>query len=149
MVKKCLVLFILILSFFSSSFGQTDSSVAKSLSDTIFAETTDPGQDEGSYYVLTPKEFWLSVALLSILFLVILVEVWLIKFRKISEELSIKLILVSIVLFGALFLITSGYDDQQVAPVFALFGTICGYLLGKSNNEKNSKGDSTLNKIEP
>ena len=126
--------------------AQTDSSGTSQITkDTVFNEIENPIPERENFYVLTPKEFWLSVALLFILLFTLVVQIWLIKTKRINDELSIKLILVTIVLFGALFLITAGYDDQQIAPVFALFGTICGYLLGKSNNEKAKTEDPQQN----
>lgn len=43
-----------------------------------------------------------------------------------------KIFAVSVIVTAGLFLITAGYSDQQIAPMFALLGTIVGYLLGKS-----------------
>lgn len=43
-----------------------------------------------------------------------------------------KIFAVSVIITAGLFLITAGYSDQQIAPMFGLLGTIVGYLLGKS-----------------
>lgn len=43
-----------------------------------------------------------------------------------------RIFTVSVIVTAGLFLITAGYSDQQIAPMFGLLGTIVGYLLGKS-----------------
>jgi hypothetical protein len=35
------------------------------------------------------------------------------------------------VIIGTLLLVTVGYNNEQIAPAFGLFGTIVGYLLGR------------------
>jgi hypothetical protein len=49
-----------------------------------------------------------------------------------------RIFTVSLVIVAGLFLITAGYTDQQIAPMFGLLGTIAGYLLGKSTNQDQS-----------
>jgi len=39
--------------------------------------------------------------------------------------------IVVVIVFAALFLIAAGYSDKQAAPVYALLGTIVGYIFGK------------------
>lgn len=45
---------------------------------------------------------------------------------------------ISLIVTAGLFLITAGYSDQQIAPMFGLLGTIVGYLLCKSPPEKQN-----------
>lgn len=40
---------------------------------------------------------------------------------------------------GGLFLITAGYSDQQIAPMFALLGTMLGYIFGKSSSSERNQ----------
>jgi|WetSurMetagenome_2_1015567.scaffolds.fasta_scaffold1159164_1 hypothetical protein len=49
-----------------------------------------------------------------------------------DKELT-RIFTVSIVIIAGLFLITAGYTDQQIAPMFGLLGTMVGYILGKSS----------------
>lgn len=49
-----------------------------------------------------------------------------------------RIFAVSIIVTAGLFLITAGYSDQQIAPMFGLLGTIVGYLLGKSPSGEQS-----------
>lgn len=41
-----------------------------------------------------------------------------------------------LIIISAVFLVVAGYSDKQIAPVMGLLGTVAGYLLGKSSNEK-------------
>jgi len=93
-----------------------------------------------SNYFLTRKEFWLGMAVLFSLLVIIVLELKLIKDRKFNDETSVKLLLSTLVIIGALFTIMTGFTDTQLAPIFGLFGTIAGYLFGK-NESKSSKSD--------
>jgi hypothetical protein len=41
---------------------------------------------------------------------------------------------VTLIIIGTLFFITAGFDSTQIAPALGLFGTIAGYLLGKTRH---------------
>jgi hypothetical protein len=43
-----------------------------------------------------------------------------------------RIFTVSLIVTAGLFLITAGYSDSQIAPMYGLLGTIVGYILGKS-----------------
>jgi hypothetical protein len=53
-----------------------------------------------------------------------------------------RMITVLLVIIAGLVLITAGYNDQQIAPMFGLLGTMVGYILGKSSpsGEASKKG---------
>ncbi len=84
-------------------------------------------------------EFQLSIIVLSFGLLVVLIEVFLIRTRRISSEDSIKFITITLIITSTLFLITAGYSNDQIAPAVGLLGTIAGYLLGKINTTKNEE----------
>ena len=97
-----------------------------------------PLPSEGDYgHFLTNKEFYLSIFLVITLWLVLAIEIWAIRSLNIGPEHAIKLLIISMVIMGALLLIMGGYDDQLIAPAFGLFGTIAGYVLGRSATENN------------
>jgi hypothetical protein len=50
---------------------------------------------------------------------------------------------VELVIIAGLVLMTSGYTDQQVAPMFGLLGTIVGYILGRSTPSSSGKLDKS------
>jgi uncharacterized membrane protein YfcA len=86
---------------------------------------------------LSSWEFMLSLIVLGFGMIVILFEVFLIMKQKISAENTVRFIVVTLIITSTLFLITAGYDNNQIAPAMGLLGTIAGYLLGRQNNEKN------------
>jgi len=44
----------------------------------------------------------------------------------------LRLYVIIILVFGTLLVVSSSYSTSQIAPVVGFFGTIAGYLLGKS-----------------
>jgi hypothetical protein len=46
------------------------------------------------------------------------------------EDIARPIIIVTVIT-GTLMLITCGYNNEQIAPAFGLFGTIVGYMLGR------------------
>lgn len=45
--------------------------------------------------------------------------------------------LVIVLVTGTLLLVATGYDDRQIAPVIGFFGTIVGYILGRSTGSRD------------
>ncbi|MBS1741626.1 MAG: hypothetical protein JST81_01215 [Bacteroidetes bacterium] len=91
--------------------------------------------------LMSSYEFGLSLGVLGFGIFLIILEIILIKGKAISEDLLVKFILVTLIITATLFLITAGYDNNQIAPAIGLFGTVAGYLLGKASN-KNSNAES-------
>lgn len=56
----------------------------------------------------------------------------------------LRIYLITIIVFGTLAIVASAYTTEQIAPVVGLFGTIAGYVLGKSDgsNETPAPGPS-------
>ena len=67
------------------------------------------------------------------LFLVLFIGVIALKKNLGWDRELTRIFTVSIVVTAGLFLITAGYTDQQIAPMFGLLGTMVGYILGKSS----------------
>ena len=44
----------------------------------------------------------------------------------------LRIYVITIIVFGTLAIVAAGYSSEQVAPVMGLFGTIAGYILGRS-----------------
>jgi hypothetical protein len=80
----------------------------------------------------TPFEFWLS-CLIMLLGLAI-IGALILALRRIDnarpEDFARPIIVVTVII-GTLLLVTVGYNNEQIAPAFGLFGTIVGYLLGR------------------
>ena len=60
----------------------------------------------------------------------------LVKTEKATPYLM-RIYVVIILVFGSLLVISSGYAINQTAPIIGLFGTITGYLLGRSDRPDN------------
>ena len=88
--------------------------------------------------VLKPRsnlELYLSLGVLTF-GLILIIFTGIVAYKKNSgwDQEATRIFSVSIIVTAGLFLMTAGYSDQQVAPMFGLLGTIVGYLLGKSSS---------------
>lgn len=52
---------------------------------------------------------------------------------------------ITIVVTAALVLVIAGYSSSQIAPAFGLFGTIVGYLLGRSHGQMDDISKARAN----
>ncbi len=82
---------------------------------------------------ISPIEIYLSLGVLAF-GLVLIIFAGLVALKKSSgwDQEATRIFAVSVIVTAGLFLMTAGYSDEQVAPMFGLLGTIVGYLLGKS-----------------
>ena len=48
---------------------------------------------------------------------------------------SVRIVGITLVITSGLFLIVTGYSQEQIAPMIGLLGTIIGFLLGKTSKE--------------
>lgn len=88
---------------------------------------------------LSSWEFALSLVVLVFGMIVIGLEVFLVMKNKIDSENAVKFIVVTLIITSTLFLITAGYDNNQIAPAMGLLGTVAGYLLGRQQNVLKGK----------
>lgn len=84
-------------------------------------------------------EFGISISVLIFGLLVFALEYAFIKSATFEPEQTIKLIAVTLIVISTLFIITAGFDSEQIAPAMGLFGTIAGYMLGRANNKEGAK----------
>lgn len=93
----------------------------------------------------TPYEFWL--ACLFGLFGLAIIYALLFGLRRSihtrPEDIARPIIVITVIT-GTLMLITVGYNNEQIAPAFGLFGTIVGYMLGRYANPQQTP-DSQAN----
>jgi hypothetical protein len=86
----------------------------------------------GFFTSKTPYEFWLT-CLICIFGLAVIYALMFSLRRSTSarpEDIARPIIVVTVIT-GTLMLITVGYNNEQIAPAFGLFGTIVGYMLGR------------------
>ncbi|MGV1803785.1 hypothetical protein ACQZ6A_18125 [Agrobacterium vitis] len=68
--------------------------------------------------------------------------------RERVDEVNIRYFVIIAVIGSAVFILTAGYDDKQAAPLYALFGTLVGYLFGMSQAEtERSREQPTAEKL--
>ena len=98
----------------------------------------------------TPYEFWLSC--LICIFGLAVIYALLFGLRRSAnarpEDVARPIIVVTIII-GTLMLITVGYNNEQIAPAFGLFGTIVGYMLGRYSQSQQPAESSPDPRIEP
>lgn len=82
----------------------------------------------------TPYEYYLVIVTVGTL-LVILIALVAISWRTGLTPHFSRTFTIVVVVFAALFLIAAGYSDKQAAPVYALLGSIVGYLFGRMKDE--------------
>ena len=96
------------------------------------------GEDTSVRNPATGRDVILSISLLF--FAVIFMITILIGFGKHIREKSgeiERIGIVTVLVVGALYLVTSGFGTTNVAPAFALFGTVAGYILGQVRPRKH------------
>lgn len=92
--------------------------------------------------VLTRFEFWLALLIVFFGTVVVIIQYSLLRKRDFDGNDILKVFGVTLIIVGTLFLIAAGFGDKQIASAMGLFGTLAGYLLGKtSSKEKNEKSE--------
>jgi hypothetical protein len=110
-----------------------------------FAQTNS-STNAGNIVVAAPrfwesKEFWTTALILVFGLIIVGVEYLLLRNRQHDkvEEFS-KFFVITVIIIGTLVLIGSGLDNNQIAPAVGLFGTIAGYLLGRTDRAADNRG---------
>ena len=86
----------------------------------------------GFFTSKTPYEFWLTCLICAFGLAVIYALMFALRGSTNArpEDIARPIIVVTVIT-GTLMLITVGYNNEQIAPAFGLFGTIVGYMLGR------------------
>jgi len=88
-------------------------------------------------------EIALSIGVLVFGAVILLAEITvMLRQNRYWDDWSLKVLGLTLVIVGGLFLIVAGYSQSQSAPMMALLGTVAGYLLGRearpgSNNSEH------------
>lgn len=85
---------------------------------------------------LTQRETWAAAAVLLFGFAMAMVATHLIRAKTLPASEAIRLVALILIVTGTLFLVTAGYSAEQIAPALGLLGTVAGYLLGRSERDK-------------
>jgi uncharacterized membrane protein len=98
--------------------------------------------------VLSSWEFVLSCEVIVFGMVIVLVEFLLLRNRNTAAEDILKVFAVTLVIIGTLFAIVAGFDSRQIAPAMGLFGTITGYILGRTAQTRKEGPQQTDGKDE-
>lgn len=82
---------------------------------------------------MTVRELVLSISILVFGLATLMIQYQLLRHatQGRTEEVA-KTFIVTLIILGTLLLLGSGFDDRTISPALGLFGTIAGYLLGKT-----------------
>lgn len=111
----------------------------------VAAETADikvdpnpPGGNLPFFNPMVSMQLWLSILCIGFGMVVVVAQsVLILRLKTYGSDDIIKNFTITAVIFGAMVLIITGYNAQQTAQAFGLFGTIVGYLLGRSAGKKD------------
>jgi len=78
-------------------------------------------------------EYRLTILVLVIALVALLMQFFLLlRVRNLKAEDTLRTFGVVLIIMGTLFAITAGFSSVQIAPALGLFGTIAGYLVGRT-----------------
>lgn len=91
-------------------------------------------------------ELWLSVSILIFGMIIIIVEYLLLRGSELEQV--TRTYIVTLIIIGTLFLISAGLDNEQISPALGLFGTIAGYLLGRTTYLRRNTDEKPTSKAD-
>lgn len=96
---------------------------------------------------LSSVELWLAAAIIIFGLIVLSMQFALLRKATNTHPADIlRLFTVTMVVIGTMALIAIGYSSQQIAPALGLFGTILGYLLGRSDERMRGRNAADDNR---
>jgi hypothetical protein len=143
-MKKSIILFLFTILVYFSSLAQIQPMDKDSNEKTTSsAQVQTPTQGEPTTEALkdrSPIETSMGIAVLAfgglLMVLIIAYLFWLShKGQKIGTN-EIIVLSLTLIIIGSIFLVPVGWNNDQIAPISGLFGSIIGYLLGQSKSEK-------------
>ena len=57
--------------------------------------------------------------------------------QRLAPDQHMKVVLLALIVFAALYLTAAGWTSEQNAPAFGLLGAVLGYLMGKSSGNES------------
>lgn len=99
----------------------------------------------GRHSLITDREQVLSYSILFFGLAVLIVQYLLLRSPKRDAFEILQLLAINLIVTGTLFLISAGFDAQQISPGLGLFGTIAGYVLGRRAGEGPKRNEPADN----
>lgn len=101
-----------------------------------------PGEMVAGGRYLSSREFLLALLVTAILFISLSFQFALLrKIERLKAEDTLRSFGLTLVITGTVFFIVAGFDTEQIAPAIGLFGTIAGYILGRSERRGNGRNE--------
>lgn len=152
-IKHGLLILISLFLVMPSACGQAEEEPNKTINDIIknINDGNTLGNNEDQSHSNIPKrdllllprswpEIFLSLGVLVFGLILVSTIIFIAMRNNSGWNREITKLFVSIITITAgLFLITAGYSDQQIAPMFALLGTMLGYIFGKSSSSERNQ----------
>lgn len=70
------------------------------------------------------------------LLVVLVIQVWIIKVVHMQEENAVRMILITVLSLGSLFLLMGDSNEKLTTQVIGLFSSGIGFLFGRSTSKK-------------
>lgn len=103
------------------------------------SDAPPPSVSAGGMY-LSSREFIITVVASGVGLVTLVMEFLMLRrLPTLRAEDILRVFAVTLILAGTLFFIAAGFDSNQIAPAMGLFGTVAGYLLGRSTGKKEDK----------
>ena len=100
-----------------------------------------PLSESSGVHYPSSREFILTILVSALGLIALAMEFLMLKrLPQLKAEDVLRVFAVTLILIGTLFFIVAGFDSNQIAPAMGLFGTVAGYLLGRSIDRKEDKG---------
>jgi uncharacterized membrane protein YfcA len=104
--------------------------------------TNEKTVDASPLTPLSDQDFQSGLFVLGFGFLVILAQMWLISKKNFESEIATRLIVITLVITGLLYLTRLSIAGNDYSPAIGLLGTIIGYLLGKYQTQTTTVQDN-------
>ena len=101
-----------------------------------------PGEMVAGGRYLSSKEFLLALLVTAMLIISLSLQFVLLgKMERLKAEDMLRSFGLTLVIMGTVFFIVAGFDSEQIAPAIGLFGTIAGYMLGRTERRGNERNE--------
>jgi hypothetical protein len=96
----------------------------------VGAHTASENTDSGM--LASWSEFRLTIVIL-VFALAALTILYLLVRKPPVNAFVLRIFVITILVFGSLLVVSTGYVTEQITPIIGFFGTIAGYLLGRGD----------------
>lgn len=117
--------------------------------------TTQTTKEETRQLTSTLDKFFgqdFTTVLVVLAFIVVFIAQTIVTFKRKWDAHAVKIFCITVIAFFGVFAASTVDNENNAAAVFALLGTIAGYILGKSDEKSHTNGrdeTSTQDKAPP